>query len=196
MTDLLKIKECEGYNPTEAFANLGFDPNNSLVQNPNVTTAWKRAGRPFPGTLKFKKFAIKQLNKKTRRTPGYGLYVVLDPPQEDTRLLPFKVINPKVEGKRNWTRVFFIREDEINVKEEDGEQIVDIVTEGNIITECYSKAEAIETMKQLTTMNHKSYSAMAVKVPDRDKLAAMCIYTPSVTAKKGKYVAFGINANV
>ena len=196
MTDFLKIKECEGYNTTEAFAKLDFIPDSPLIQNPNVTRAWKLVGSPFPGSVRFKKFALKQLGKKTRKAPGYGLYIVLDPPQEDTRLLPFKIINPKVEGKRNWTRVFFIREDEVTLKEEDGEQVIDIITEGKFVTECYSKAEAIETMKKLTTVNHKSYSAVAVKVPNRDKLAAICIYTPSVTAKKGRYAAFGINANV
>lgn len=195
MIDFLKVVEGVGYTPKEAFKNISFDPFTSLVPNCNATNAWKRAGKPAPGTVSFKKFALNQLNRKTRKKPGYGLYIITDPPQHDTRILPFKVINPKVKGKRHWDRMFFIREDEITLSQKDGEVNVDIVTEGKFVAECYTKAEAIDTMKKLTTLNRKSYSAIAVKIPNRDKIAAICAYTPSKAAKRGKFVAFGISTN-
>lgn len=208
--DILKIKECTGFSKEEAFKNLKFNPDYPLIKGSNATQAWIKYGKPFPGTNDFKKFASQQLAEKTRLQPGYGLHIVLENPIGDTRKRPYTIINNKTETTREWSFVYFIREDELELTtlptktiDEYGEEIdgteeidVSVVKMGRIVDQCDSKAEAIQRMKELTCKNHKDYSALAVKVPNVNPIAAYSIYTPGANTKEGKFVAFGIDAEV
>lgn len=210
MDEVLKIKECTGFSKEEAFSGLKFNPDCPLIKGSNATQAWIKYGQPFPGTNEFKRFAVQQLSEKTRMQPGYGLYIVLENPIVDTRKRPYTVINNKTETTREWTFVYLIREDELQLSnlqtkelDEYGDEIegspeidVSIVKMGRIVDQCASKAEAIQRMKDLTIKNHKDYSALAVKVPDINPIAAHCIYTPGANTKEGKFLAFGIDAEI
>lgn len=205
---LLKIVECKGFTKDEAFANLNFDPNSTVVNGANATQAWKKAGKPIPGTNEFKQFVAQQLEEKTKNTPGFGIHIVLEPSTKDIRRRPYTVINNKATSTREWKFVYQIREDKLNVMyysdpeyDEDGELVesgeesmsVSVIEPGLIVEVCDSKAEALEKMKQLITATHKNYSILAVKVPNISPIAAFGLYTPSSGAKEGTYIACGIN---
>ena len=210
MTDILKIKECSGFTKEEAFKDLKFNPDCPLIKGSNATQAWIKYGQPFPGTMEFKRFASQQLTEKTKLQPGYGLHIVLETPTVDTRKRPYTIINNKTETTREWSFVYFIREDELELStlptkdiDEYGDEIegaeeidVSIVKMGRIVDQCDSKAKAIQRMKDLTSKNHKDYSALAVKVPDVNPIAAYSVYTPGANTKEGKFIAFGIDAEV
>ncbi len=208
--EMLKIIECKGYTKDEAFKNLAFDPNCPLVSGANATHAWKRAGSPIPGTLEFKRFITQQLQQKTGSQPGYGIHIVIDPPTKDIRTHPYTIVNNSVKGTRKWKFVYWIREDIFDVStettkcfdeygedlEETTERVISVIETGKIVEMCKDKAEAIDKAKELTSATHKSYSILAVKVPDYTPIAAYCIYTPSSAAKEGTFIACGINARI
>jgi hypothetical protein len=195
------IKECQGYTKEEAFANLRFNPNSPIIKGANATQAWNLAGRPTIGTAKFKQFAIEQLADKTKFAPGYGIHIVLDSNMEDKRKRPYSVINNKTIGTREWKFKYQIREDIITVEQteysddETGLNIT-VAERGMVVEECDSKAEALEIAKQLTAINHKDYSIVAIKVPDIAPISAFVLYTPSKNAKMGTFIACGINEEV
>jgi hypothetical protein len=194
------IKECQGYTKDEAFASLKFNPNSPLIKGANATQAWNLAGRPMIGTTRFKQFVVEQLADKTKFAPGYGIHIVMDSNVEDKRKRPYSVINNKTIGTREWKFKYQIREDLINfdVIESDGYEDVNITVaeRGMVIEECDSKAEALEIAKRLTTQNHKNYSIVAIKVPDKSPISAFVLYTPSKNARVGTFIACGINSEV
>lgn len=194
------IKECQGYTKDEAFASLKFNPNSPLIKGANATQAWNLAGRPMVGTTRFKQFVVEQLADKTKFAPGYGIHIVMDSNVEDKRKRPYSVINNKTIGTREWKFKYQIREDIINfdIIESDGYEDVNITIaeRGMVIEECDSKAEALEIAKRLTTQNHKNYSIVAIKVPDKSPISAFVLYTPSKNARVGTFIACGINSEV
>ena len=194
------IKECQGYTKDEAFASLKFNPNSPLIKGANATQAWNLAGRPMVGTTKFKQFVVEQLADKTKFAPGYGIHIVMDSNVEDKRKRPYSVINNKTIGTREWKFKYQIREDLINfdVIESEGYEDVSITVaeRGMVVEECDSKAEALEIAKRLTTQNHKNYSIVAIKVPDKSPISAFVLYTPSKNARVGTFIACGINSEI
>lgn len=205
---LLKIVECHGFTKDEAFKDLLFDPNSSVIPGTNATQAWNKAGKPIPGTSDFKRFVTLQLLEKTKNEPGYGIHIVLDQPVRDIRRRPYTIINNKATSTREWKFMYWIREDRLDVSfykepeyDEDGELVqsdeeqmqISVTEPGLIVEMCESKAEALDKVKELTTATHKCYSILAVKVPDIAPEAAYCLYTPSAGAKEGTFIACGIN---
>lgn len=193
------IKECQGYTKDEAFASLRFNPNSPLIKGANATQAWNLAGKPTIGTTKFKQFVVEQLADKTKFAPGYGIHIVMDSNVEDKRKRPYSVINNKTIGTREWKFKYQIREDLINfdtIEYDDGCEDINITVaeRGMVVEECDSKAEALEIAKRLTTQNHKNYSIVAIKVPDKSPISAFVLYTPSKNAKVGTFIACGINS--
>jgi hypothetical protein len=192
------IKECQGYTKEEAFASLKFNPNSPLIKGANATQAWNLAGKPTVGTTRFKQFVVEQLADKTKFAPGYGIHIVMDSNIEDKRKRPYSVINNKTIGTREWKFKYQIREDLINfdtIEYDDGCEDINITVaeRGMVVEECDSKAEALEIAKRLTTQNHKNYSIVAIKVPDKSPISAFVLYTPSKNAKVGTFIACGIN---
>lgn len=205
--DILQIIECKGYTKEEAFAHLEFNPNDAIVPGTNATQSWIKAGSPIPGTLDFKRFITQQLEEKTKMKPGYGIYIILDPPIPDKRKRPYTIVNNKTIGTREWNLVYQIREDSLALEklpefetnydgenELSGEQVnIAVSKPGLIIAQANSKSEAIDIAKELTTQTHKNYSIIPVKIPDLTPIAAYCVYTPSKSAKVGTFIACGVN---
>lgn len=215
MSSILKIEECEGYNKEEAFAHLNFDPNHSAIPGCNATMAWSKAGKPIPGSNKFKQFIIQQLDEKTKNVKGLGVYIVLKSPVKDTKKRPYTIINKKTEGTRHWTYAYFIQETELSVNRlnqessdnkyeieeyEDSEtpQVknvddldITILSRGPIVDIVDNKADALAKAKMLTTETHKDYTILVVQLPDTSPVAGYSIYTPSAGTKKGLWIAAG-----
>lgn len=197
MDDILKIEECHGYTKEEAFANLQFNPVSELVRGGNCTQSWCAEGKPTPGTKSFQNFAMRQLESKTKMKPGYGLYITIESGVADNRKRPYTVYTPKVETARHWSTIMYmVMEATMEVEEpEEGEEVpkVNVVDRGKVMCLCATLNDAKNKMRDLTAANHKDYVALAVKVPDICPESAYCIYTPSINAKPGTYIAFGIN---
>lgn len=200
--NVFELVECKGFTKEEAFKNLDFVPNAELIKGTNCTQAWILEGKPTPGTRAFQNFAMQQLELKTKMKPGYGLYIVMDNCIPDTRKRPYTIISPKVTATRHWSTIMYmVVEAELDIKgvvEENGEEIeaedakIEVVKRNAVISLCESLDIAKKKMKDLTTLTHKNYIAMAVKVPDIFPEAAYSIYTPSKMAKLGTFLAFGI----
>jgi hypothetical protein len=193
--DQIQLKECIGYSPEEAFEGLGFiviDP----AFNSDATPAWYSAGKPIPGTTRFKLWATKMLQKRTRAVVGRGLYIKLRHPRKNQRSLPYTLIKDKGQIEGNWEMIYQIREDEITFKKEEDEAIVNIENEGPIVAEFKLKEDAINWMKRNTIENKKSYSLCRVKVIQDNRISAVCVYTPSKGCRPGKYLAFGLDSTV
>jgi hypothetical protein len=124
----------------------------------------------------------------------------MDASVEDKRKRPYTVINNKTIGTREWKFKYQIREDVIDFEEIETEDYQDVsitvAERGMVIEECDSKAEALEIAKKLTTLNHKNYSVVAIKVPDKSPISAFVLYTPSKNAKVGTFIACGINGEL
>lgn len=213
MTDVktLKIVECTGFTKEEAFRYLKFKPDGALP-GCNATQAWRRAGSPNVNSKAFRRFIIDQLNKKTKNEPGLGIHIVIEPPIRDTRKHPYIIINNKTPGTRDWKIAYEIREDKLDISnyrepvyDEYGDPIeneynesvdISVIEPGPIVEVCDSKADALDKMKQLISTTHKCYSLKIVKVPNLAPLAAFGFYRPSSGAKKGIYVACGIEKEI
>ena len=204
-TDIIKIKECTGYTKEEAFAGLRFDPNNPLIKGANATQAWVQAGKPTINTNAFKHFVAQQLADKTKYKPGYGIHIVIEPNTEDKRKRPYTIINNKTVGTREWKFMYQIREDILDIsyfgdvedEEIDMDQLeISVIERGMVVEECESKAEALDKVKQLITQTHKSYSIIPIKVPNIAPISAFGVYTPSKNAKKGIFIACGVNTEI
>lgn len=205
--DQLKIIECHGYTRDEAFKDLHFDPACAAIRGNNATQAWFKYGKPIPGTIDFRRFASQQLLEKTKCVPGLGLHLVLEQPIQDTRKRPYTLVNMIGKGTREWILKYQIREDDIVVDSIpyksvdyngsliDGEEVpnINIAKIGPVIAECESKADAIIEAKRLTTLTHKNYSIIPIKVPDKTPISAFTLYTPASNTKEGIYIAFGID---
>lgn len=205
--DSINIVECRGFSKEEAFANLKFDPYCPAIRGTNTTTAWEREGKPIPGTVQFKRFITQQLMEKTKLVAGLGLYIVLEQPIPDTRKRPYSLINNVVRSTREWNLIYQIREDEIvvdsfTVKEVDFDgnlvpgdikKDISVSKVGSVVGEYNSKAEAIAEAKKLTTITHKNYSIVPIKIPDKTQIAAFVLYSPSSNSKEGTFIAFGVD---
>lgn len=202
---VLKIVKCKGVDKDDAFKNLNFDPNCKAIPGRNVTYAWKQAGSPALNSKKFIEFITGQLQKKTKNTPGLGVHLSMESWFKDNKIRPYKIYNCKTEGARCWIMKYQICEDEIvegeipNYKEDiNGELVEDFKTKdiqvtsnGKIIMECDTKQDALTNAKKLTTLTHKNYSIKVVKVPDHTRIAAYCMYSPSIRTTEGTWVAAG-----
>lgn len=147
-----------------------------IVVTNNVTQSWINAKRPM-SDKEFKAFAVEMLQKKRfDQVEGVGLIVAVEPGSKDTRERPYKFVNNVVEGKRNIKRVF-----EIRVKSTD-----------KLVGEADSKGEAEKLAKKLMAELREDLTCTIVYRVIEDKAKAFdLVYTPSASAKEGKYIVFG-----
>ena len=117
----------------------------------------------------------------------------------------YTIINNKTVGTREWKFMYQIREDVLDIsyfgdmedEEVDMDQLeISVIERGMVVEECESKAEALDKVKQLITQTHKSYSIIPIKVPNIAPISAFGVYTPSKNAKKGIFIACGVNAEI
>jgi hypothetical protein len=187
----MKILEAQGFSKQKALETTGLDVE--LDRMKNATQAWKKAGAPM-GTKALNEFFTKYIKEKK----AVGAYVVVDPSSDDTRTRPYKVINEVTQGKRKSKTFYQIKEAEMKVKtstsiDEDGAEVenysVDVLSSGAVEGRADRKEAALKLMKTLIETNKKPYVIEIVKeVVEGQKFAAYGLYTPSKSAKMGKFL--------
>ncbi len=187
----MKIAESQGYSKKKAYEETGFViPFEKLK---NATLSWKKAGEPQGG----KKLA-EFLENYLKENRNSGAYIVLESASEDTRERPYKIINEATKGKRKTTTTYQIKEAEFKVKyrtvkDENGEDVdvpeVTVISTGKVEGKATKKDQALDLMKELIKENRKPYVIEIVKeVTEGQKYAAYGEYTPSASAKMGKFI--------
>lgn len=185
--------EAQGYSKEKALEASGLDVE--LERLKNATLAWKKAGAPV-GTKALNAFMAAYIKDKK----VFGAYVVIEPASDDTRLRPYTVINETTKGKRKATTTYQIKTAELKVKHvtqvnEAGETIevpvVDVISVGAVEGRAPKKDAALKLMKELIEINKRDYVIEIVKeITDGQKYAGYGQYTPSKSAKLGKFVFF------
>lgn len=126
--------------------------------------------------------------------------MVIEAASDDTRLRPYSVINEVTTGKRKTTTFYQVIEAELKVKtktvtNEAGEEVekheVEVLDLGAVATKAERKDTAMKAMKELIEENKRNYAIKIVKeVTDGQPYAGYGIYTPSKSAKQGKFMFF------
>ena len=189
----MKSVEAQGYSKEKALEQSGLDVE--LERLKNATLAWKKAGSPV-NTKALNAFMEAYIKAKK----AVGAYVVIEAASDDTRLRPYSVINETTKGKRKATTTYQIKTAELKVKHttavnEAGETIeipvVDVISVGAVEGRAPKKDAALKLMKELIEKNKCDYVVEIVKeITDGQKYAGYGQYTPSKSAKLGKFVFF------
>lgn len=193
MKMIMKTVEAQGYSKEKALEATGLDVELEMLKN--ATQAWKKAGSPM---------STKVLNQfmadYVKRNKVVGAYLVVEPASDDTRLRPYTVINEVTEGKRKAKTTYQIKEADLKVKhekfvDENGEEAVkttvSVLSAGAVEARADKKDSALKTMKELITANKKNYVIEIVKeITEGQKYAGYGVYTPSNSAKQGKFIFF------
>ena len=189
----MRTVEAQGYSKEKALEATGLDVE--LDRLKNATQAWKKAGSPM---------STKQLNQfmedYIRRNKTVGAYLVVEPSSDDTRLRPYNVINEVTEGKRKAKTTYQIKEAEFKLKtekvvNEEGEEstrtVVSVLETGRVEGKADKKDTAFKLMKEMIEANKKNYVVEIVKeIVEGQKFAGYGVYTPSKSAKQGKFMFF------
>lgn len=186
----LNFEVCKGFTRELALADVKkFKPDS--VVGANCTQAWIKAGKPILGSDRFRKFCFDQLQRKTRLEPGYGCYIIAERGSRDCRIAPCKIIkNKDRKGARKYKRVHQISEVFLRKNKAGEYEVESVGMPINMYFDTY--AEALDTVKQLTSQLHKNYIIQSIKVAP-NSTEAFSVYTPSQNAKEGTFIAFGIN---
>lgn len=189
----MKTVEAQGYSKEKALEATGLDVQLEMLKN--ATHAWKKAGSPM-NTKELNRFMAEYIKKNKL----VGAYLVIEPSADDTRLRPYSVINETTTGKRKTTTTYQIKEADLKVKystviNEAGEAVevpsVEVIGVGAVEARADKKDLALRLMKELIEENHKDYVVEIVKeVTEGQKYAGYGQYTPSRSAKLGKFLFF------
>lgn len=189
----MKTVEAQGYSKQKAFEVTGLDVDLDMLKN--ATLSWKKAGSPM-NTKELNSFMAAYIKSKK----AVGAYLVVEPSSDDTRTRPYKVINEVTNGKRKAKTFYQIKEAEFKVKtttakNEEGEDVenteVSVISTGVIEGRAERKEAAMKLMKELIEENKKDYIIEIVReVVEGQKYAGYGQYTPSKSAKKGKFIFF------
>ena len=165
----MRIVEAQGYSKEKAFIESELDAN--LDKFRNATISWKKAGAPISGK-KLEEFLTAYMKEKK----AVGIYLVVTPSSDDTRLRPYTVINEATKGKRKATTTYQIKEADLKVKtkmvagqDEDGNEIeveevnVTVSNTGAVEGRATKKDAAVKLMKELIKENRKDYVIEIVK---------------------------------
>ena len=187
------VKESVGYNKQAALEATGLDVELEMLKN--ATQAWKKEGSPL-NQKEMTKFVAEYIKKNK----CVGAYIVIEGASDDTRLRPYNVINEVTQGKRKTTTTYQVKEADLKVKyvksvNEDNEEIespvVEVIGVGAVEARADKKDQAFKIMKDLIEINKKNYTVEIVKeVTEGQKYAGYGLYTPSKSAKQGKFVFF------
>ena len=187
----MQIKESQGYSKTKALEAANLDVE--LERLKNATIAWKKANSPI-NNKDLQKFAAQYLKEKK----AVGFYIVVEPSADDTRLRPYTIINEVTTGKRKAKTVYQIKPAEFKVKttpitKEDGtieeSHDVKVLSAGGTALVAATKSEAFKMMKELIEENKQNYAIEIVReITEGQKYAGYGIYTPSKSAKMGKFL--------
>ena len=193
---MIKTVEAQGYSKEKALDNAGLDI--SLDKLKNATQAWKKAGSPMSSKA-LNQFVMDYF-KKYKNT---GIYLVIEASSDDTRLRPYTVINETTKGKRKATTTYQIKEADFKTKvklveveteegtEEQEVKEVEVLSLGIVAGQAARKDEAMKLMKELIEENKRDYVIEIVKeITEGQKYAGYGEYTPSKSAKLGKFMFF------
>jgi hypothetical protein len=190
---IMKIVEAQGYSKEKALntTELGV----GLDRLKNATMKWKKAGSPV-NSGELKKFMEEYIHKNK----VVGGYIVVDPSSDDTRSRPYTVINEATKGSRKYLVVYQVKEGAFKVTEkthvnEEGEDVVvkevKVVGVGATEAKHSKKSDAVKAMKELIVENKKDYIIeIAKEAVEGQPFAAYGQYTPSKSAKEGKFLFF------
>ena len=203
---IMQIKEANGYSKVEAFDATGLE--NDFSKFTNATQAWKKAQSPI-NHKELKTFAEGYLKGKK----SIGAYIVVDGAKDDTRERPYEVISEKTDGKRKMKRSYQVVDAELKVTESKATVIskvtdketgvesevekevvvkkVKVLSEGAVQAKAGKKSEAEKLMKELISETHSNYVIKIVdEVVEGKEYAGYGLYTPSKSAKVGKFIFF------
>ena len=190
----MNVIEAQGFSKEKALTTTGLDVEMDRLKN--ATQAWKKAGSPM---------SQKQLNQfmseYIKKNKVVGAYLVIEPASDDTRLRPYNVINEVTDGKRKVKTVYQIKEGEFKTKvekstDEEGKEVLKTVVIGveqlgAVVATADKKDTALKLMKELIETNKRDYVIEIVKeVVEGKKYAGYGQYTPSKSAKQGKFMFF------
>ena len=190
----MNVIEAQGFSKEKALTTTGLDVEMDRLKN--ATQAWKKAGSPM---------SQKQLNQfmseYIKKNKVVGAYLVIEPASDDTRLRPYNVINEVTDGKRKVKTVYQIKEGEFKTKvekstDEEGKEVLKTVVTGveqlgAVVATADKKDTALKLMKELIETNKRDYVIEIVKeVVEGKKYAGYGQYTPSKSAKQGKFMFF------
>ena len=190
----MKTVEAQGYSKEKALEASGLDVDFEMLKN--ATQAWKKAGSPM-NSKALNTFMADYI----KRNKVVGAYLVIESASDDTRLRPYNVINEVTEGKRKAKTTYQIKEAELKVKyekvvdsetgEETQKPVVSVISAGAVEARADKKDQAFKTMKELIEANKKNYVVEIVKeITEGQKYAGYGLYTPSKSAKQGKFMFF------
>lgn len=169
---ITKIVSGRGFNKQSA-----FDGKAAFQVKFDASIAWKKAGSPVGE--EFKAFATEYLAKKVKSAAGIGCVVVVSPGVEDNRERPYTTDVVTTEGKRKYKTVYQVVEDSTK----------------RILGEKDKKSQSLKLAKDLVSQLKTDVTVYPAKiVSEGEKVAATVKYTPSVNAKEGSYMFFGIEA--
>ena len=197
----MKVVEAQGFNREKALETTGLDV--TLDRLKNATQAWKKAGSPLK-----EKDLNKLMATYIKEKKAVGAYIVIEGASDDTRLRPYSVINQVTDGKRKAKTTYQIKEAELKVKtvvakdkdgnvikDEEGKdtftQVAEVISLGAVEASESKKETAMKVMKELIEANKKDYAIEIVKeIVEGQKYAGYGVYTPSKSAKQGKFIFF------
>ena len=186
-------KEVNAYSKEKAYEKAELNVEFDYLKN--ATQAWKKAGAPIK-TKDLNNFMANYLKEKK----AAGGYIVVDPSSDDTRLRPYTVVNEVTTGKRKTKTFYHVTEAELKLKEKtvtNEEGVEETVTTAEIldlgvsVTKLDRKDAALKAMKELIEENKRDYVIVIKKdVVEGQPYAAYGKYTPSKSAKEGKFIFF------
>jgi hypothetical protein len=189
----MKIVEAQGYSREKALESTGLDVE--LDRLKNATIKWKKEGSPV-NTKDLNKFMATYL----KDSKAVGGYVVVEPSSDDTRIRPYTVINEVTTGKRKASTTYQIKEASFKVKwnistDAEGKEVktpvVEVLSLGAVEEKAEKKDAAMRKMKELIEANKKDYVIEICKeITEGQRYAGYGQYTPSKSAKLGKFVFF------
>lgn len=212
MSEILNFKKFELSAESKKVAIEEVEKDHFHI-NGDATQAWKRFHEKNDKITSNdeKEFMLDYLKKKTKNAPGSGFYVTLDSAKESTRERPWKVEDIKNVGKRDTQKKFdLIDHDTKEVlktlkservkNEKAGEPILDkkgndtgrVEPDTKVIRP--TKTTAKEAAKDLIKKGFKGRIdiVQGMESISSDPIVATVTYTPSKSAKNGRFLFFGL----
>lgn len=164
--------EIEAYSAQEAQIQGPFA---AYAIGANCTQAWKKAGCPMePETLN--EFMEMQLEKKTKFSPGIGLYIILENGYKNKSVRPYKFKNLKVKPYQKLKKTYLL------------------VDDNNVIIREINSSKRYDAIKAARDEYANGFSGniniRMIKSVDQDVVCEFK-YNPSKGTKLGKYLLFG-----
>ena len=170
-----KMVEVKGYTKDEAVKQVDFQ----IMRD--ATQAWKAAGKPVM-EKDLRAFCADYLAKHTKFIANAGCVITIEAGSANTRETPCTVRNIKNEkGKRGFKT---------------GYQAIDKATGEILFTNFETKAKAEKMAKELYKKGFTGdiFCRYVREVVSGEAGAFEVLYTPSKSAKVGKYICFGVEA--